>query len=53
MWRSNRLAGQVVGLADPSSWPNGLSIFLIPLCFVLKQMLVPVGALLVDMAGGE
>ena len=37
-------AGQVVGLADPTSWPNDLSIFLVDLYFTLKQNISSVGA---------
>jgi hypothetical protein len=31
-----RLGGLVVGPADPTSWPNGLSIFWCLLCFMVK-----------------
>ena len=36
-WVSSRPADLVVGPASPISWPNVLSIFLILLCFMLKQ----------------
>jgi len=39
---------QVVGLAGPTSWPNGLSIFLVDLYFTLKQNISSVGAFLVE-----
>ena len=40
----SRPADQVVGLAGPTSWPNGLSIFLVDLYFTLKQNFSSVGA---------
>ena len=40
----SRLVGQVVGPAGPTSWPNGLSIFLVDLYFTLKQNISSIGA---------
>jgi len=41
---SSRLADQVVGPAGPTSWPNGLSIFLVLLYFTLKKNIHSFGA---------
>jgi hypothetical protein len=48
-----RSAGLQVGPASPTLWPNGLSISLSVLCFVVKWSLMSFGASLVDLAGGE
>ena len=41
---SSRPAALVVGLAGPTSWPNGLPIFLVDPCFVVKKYLYSLGA---------
>jgi hypothetical protein len=54
---SSRPTGQVVGPAGPISWPNGLPIFLMLSCFVVKQNICSFGASfsvdMTRMAGGE
>ena len=57
MGESSRVAGQVVGLAGPTSWPNGLSIFLMISYFVVKENICSFGASFggdtTRMTGGE
>jgi len=41
---SSRPAGLVVGPAGPTSWLNGLPIFLVDPCFMVKQYVYSLGA---------
>ena len=47
----------MVGLAGPTSWPNGLSMFLMISCFVVKKNICSFGATFggdtTRIAGGE